>query len=118
LLNISGKGCLSAYPTHEALVHVREGATMWDIPWWVALIIAWASGSAGFLLGVVLAAAAKAERDLEDIHEIDVQTGWPYADALLGDDLDRWYPSDTRRTNMASAKRERVVSWMRDDDGG
>ena len=91
---------------------------MWDIPWWVALIIAWAAGSAGFLLGVVLAAAAKAERDLEDIHETDVQTGRPHADALLGDYSDRWYPSDARWTNIASAKRERVVSWMRDDDGG
>jgi hypothetical protein len=62
---------------------------MWDIPWWVALIIAWASGSAGFLLGGVLAAAAKAERDLADIHEIDVQTGRPHIDVLCGDDVHR-----------------------------
>ena len=69
---------------------------MWDIPWWVALIIAWASGSAGFLGGVLLAAAAKAERDLEDIHEIDVRTGQPHAEVLCGDDVYRWLPSDAR----------------------
>lgn len=91
---------------------------MWDIPWWVALIIAWVFGSAGFLLGVVLAAAAKAERDLEHIHERDAQMGRSHTHALLGDDFDPWYSPDTRRTDMASAKRERVVCWMRDDDGG
>ena len=39
---------------------------MWEIPWWVALIIAWAAGSLGFFLGAVLAIAAEAERELEE----------------------------------------------------
>jgi hypothetical protein len=83
---------------------------MWEVPWWVALIIAWVSGSLGFLLGAVLASASKAERDLKDTHEIEVQAGRPYADVLCGDDVHRWLPPDARRTTIASAKGERGVS--------
>jgi hypothetical protein len=91
------------------LVYVREGATMWDIPWWVALIIAWASGSAGFLLGLVMAVGTQANEDREELHEIDMKKERKQADVLLGDDFDRWQLPDTRRTNMASATRERVM---------
>jgi hypothetical protein len=83
---------------------------MWEIPWWMALILAWAAGSLGFLCGVLLAAAAKAERDLDALYESDVQTGRPHADVLCGDDVHRWLGPDARPMNFASSK-------MPGDDG-
>jgi hypothetical protein len=91
---------------------------MGEIPWWIALISAWVTGSLGFLCGVLLAAAAKAERALEDIHEIDRKKGWKQADVLFGYGVARGPRLDTRWTNLASAKRPRVLSEMRDADGG
>jgi hypothetical protein len=109
LHKIIGKDVPSVFPTHEALGHVREGATMGEIPWWVALIIAWAAGSTGFLLGLVLAVGARAERDLEELDAIDRKKGWKQAHVLFGYDVDRWPLLDTRWTNMASAKRARAA---------
>jgi hypothetical protein len=77
---------------------------MWEIPWWGALIIAWASGSLGFLCGVFMAAAGKAERDLGDMHEMEMHAGQPHADVLCGDDVYRWLPPDARPMAFASSK--------------
>jgi hypothetical protein len=86
---------------------------MWEIPWWVALIIASAAGSLGFFLGAVLATAAEAERELEEEleerYEIDMKRGRKQADLLFGYDVGRGQRLDTRWTNRASAKRARVI---------
>ena len=78
---------------------------MWEIPWWVALIIAWAAGSTGFLLGLVLAVGTRADRDLEELYEIDRKQGRKQAAVLFGYGVDRGQLLDTRWTNRASAKR-------------
>jgi hypothetical protein len=109
LHKIIGKGLPYASSTHEVLGHVRERATMWEIPWWIALIIAWAAGSAGFLLGLVLATGTRADRELEEQYEIDMKKGRTPADVRLGYDFDRWQLPDTRWTKMASATREHDV---------
>jgi hypothetical protein len=79
---------------------------MWEIPWWVALIIAWVAGSTGFLLGLVLATGTQPDRNAEEPYESDRKQGWKPADVLRGYDGDCWQLPDTRWTNMASATRE------------
>ena len=76
---------------------------MWEIPWWVALIIAWAAGSLGFFLGGVLSIAAEAERELDELYEIEMKRGRKQADLLFGYGVDRGPRLDTRWTNRASA---------------
>jgi hypothetical protein len=46
---------------------------MWDIPWWGALIIAWAAGNIGFLLGAVLSLGKQEEEVAAMLRAEDVR---------------------------------------------
>lgn len=35
---------------------------MWEIPWWSALIMVWAAGNIGFVLGAILALGKQADK--------------------------------------------------------
>jgi hypothetical protein len=70
---------------------------MWDIPWWVALIVAWAAGSAGFMFGLILAVGTQADRDLEELHENDVKKARKHANVPRGYNFGRCHLPDTRR---------------------
>jgi hypothetical protein len=49
---------------------------MGEIPWWVAVIVAWGAGSTGFVLGAVLSLGGQVEEATEGMQVGDVKGGW------------------------------------------
>jgi hypothetical protein len=49
---------------------------MWEIPWWVALIVAWGAGGVGFLLAAILSLGKLADEATEKMPVVDVNSGY------------------------------------------
>jgi hypothetical protein len=45
---------------------------MWNMPWWVALIVAWGAGSVGFLLAATLSLGKLADEGTERLQGGDI----------------------------------------------
>jgi len=52
---------------------------MWEMPWWVALIVAWGAGGVGFLLAAILSLGKLADEATERMPEVDVNGGRGFA---------------------------------------
>ena len=71
---------------------------MWDIPWWVTLIVAWTTGSIclGFLLGKIMALGKRPPEAAKNIRGVDVKRGRQRADVSTDPDFHRQPCPQTR----------------------
>lgn len=71
---------------------------MWDIPWWVTVIVAWTIGSMGltFVLGQIMALSKRANGPAKSRRLRDVKRGRHRGDVLSDPDFYRQHRPQTR----------------------